>query len=112
MKELSSVDLVGVQGQCSGGLWPITDTTIGSLAVSWRYYLASNTVQFIIQGIVFSLSISRAHTHIPTLWILGQLASNVDLTSTYVAIGWSEAPPTIVRPSTRVTDDHLSRVFR
>ncbi len=42
--------IIAIQCQCSGGIWPITDTQIGSFTVSWRYNLASNTVQFIIQG--------------------------------------------------------------
>ena len=64
MIELPTVYPIGVQGQCAGGLWPITDTTIGSLAVSWRYFLASNTVQFIIQGSVVSLSLSNIHPYL------------------------------------------------
>jgi hypothetical protein len=42
--------ILAIQGQCSGGIWPIQNATIGSFTVSWRYNMASNTVQFIIQG--------------------------------------------------------------
>ncbi|CAF3778690.1 unnamed protein product [Adineta steineri] len=57
-----------VQSQCSGGIWPIQNTTIGSFTISWKYNITSNTVQFIIQG---------------------QASSNINLTSTYIAFGWS-----------------------
>jgi len=41
---------IEIQGQCSGGIWPIQDETIGSFNISWRYNIALNTVQFLIQG--------------------------------------------------------------
>jgi hypothetical protein len=44
------VYIIEIQGQCSGGIWPIQDSNIGSFTVSWRYNIASNTIQFIIQG--------------------------------------------------------------
>jgi hypothetical protein len=42
--------ILATQGQCSGRIWPIQNTMIGSFTVSWRYNIASNTVQFIIEG--------------------------------------------------------------
>lgn len=39
-----------VHSQCSGGIWPIQNTTIGSFTVSWRYNITMKTIQFIIQG--------------------------------------------------------------
>ena len=45
--------IIAIQGQCSGQIWTIQDPTIGSFTVSWRYNLASNTVQFIIQGKIY-----------------------------------------------------------
>lgn len=41
---------IEIQGQCSGGIWPIEDANIGALTVSWRYNIALNTVQFLVQG--------------------------------------------------------------
>ena len=64
-----------VQCQCTGGYWPIQEPNIGSFTVSWQYNIALNTVQFIIQG---------------------ETANTIDLTSTYLAIGWSDTTPTMV----------------
>jgi hypothetical protein len=49
------VCIIEIQGQCSGGIWPIQDSTIGSFTISWRYNIALNTVQFIIQGRIYSI---------------------------------------------------------
>ncbi|CAF4740393.1 unnamed protein product [Rotaria sp. Silwood1] len=87
--------LESIQGQCSGGIWPIQDTTIGSFTVSWRYNMASNTVQFIIQG---------------------QATASVNLASTYIAIGWSDTAPTMNNmdvamffPGTQIVQDRYSQ---
>jgi hypothetical protein len=47
--------IVEIQGQCSGGTWPIEDLSIGSFRISWRYNNASNAVQFIVQGKLHSI---------------------------------------------------------
>ncbi|CAF1091235.1 unnamed protein product [Adineta ricciae] len=58
-----------VQSECLGGVWTIQDTAIGSFTVSWRYNTTLNILQFTIRG---------------------QVNSNVNLTSTYIALSWSE----------------------
>ncbi|UJR31031.1 hypothetical protein I4U23_018540 [Adineta vaga] len=63
-----------IQSQCSGGIWPIQDTNIGSFTISWRYNMASNTVQFIIEG---------------------KAIDSINLASTYIALGWSDTAPTM-----------------
>ncbi|UJR15629.1 hypothetical protein I4U23_002566 [Adineta vaga] len=62
-----------VQSQCLGGIWTIQDATTGSFTVSWRYDSILNVVEFIIQG---------------------QANSNINLTSTYIALSWSDITPT------------------
>ncbi len=52
------LSIIAIQGQCSGGYWPIQDASIGSFTVFWRYNMASNTVQFIIQGNVYSMDMN------------------------------------------------------
>ena len=42
--------IVEIHGQCESGVWSIANTTIGAFTISWRYNVASNKVQFIIQG--------------------------------------------------------------
>jgi len=85
--------MIEIQGQCSGGIWPIQDSNIGSFTVSWRYNIASNTVQFIIQGRFIFLLISCLNC----LWnILGEANSSINLTSTYISIGWSDTTSTMV----------------
>lgn len=49
------VSIIGIHGQCEGGIWSIEDTTIGSFTVSWRYNNASNKVQFLLQGTIESI---------------------------------------------------------
>ncbi len=82
--------IIAIQGQCSGGTWPIQDASIGSFTVFWRYNMASNTVQFIIQGkfthLIIKLYIKYS----------GQAISSINLTSTYIALGWSNTAPTMV----------------
>ncbi|CAF5183408.1 unnamed protein product, partial [Rotaria magnacalcarata] len=92
---LISEAFIPIESQCTGGIWPIQDPTIGSYTLSWRYNLASNTVQFIIQG---------------------QAIAAVDLTSTYIAIGWSDKAPTMTSmdvamyfPGTQMVQDRYSR---
>ena len=41
---------IEIQGQCSGGIWPIQESTLGSFNIAWKYNNVSNTVQFLIQG--------------------------------------------------------------
>ena len=84
---------LAIQSQCSGGIWPIKDTSIGLFTVSWRYNLASNALQFIIQG-KFTSDIVFIHKFF--LKTSGQAAATVNLASTYIAIGWSDTAPAMV----------------
>jgi hypothetical protein len=84
------VYIIEVQGQCSGGIWPIQDTNIGSFTISWRYNIVSNTIQFIIQGKIYFM------IELFIEYILGQANSSINLTSTYIAIGWSDTASTMV----------------
>ncbi|CAF3615931.1 unnamed protein product [Rotaria socialis] len=86
-----------VQSQCSGRIWTIQDITIGSFTISWRYNNTSNTVQFVIQG---------------------QASSNINLASTYIAMGWSDTVPTgntmdvaMFFPGTQIVQDRYSRGY-
>lgn len=49
------VYIIEIHGQCSGGIWPIENTTIGSFTISWRYNVTLNKVQFMIQGRIDSI---------------------------------------------------------
>ncbi|CAF1213556.1 unnamed protein product [Adineta steineri] len=84
-----------MQGECSGGMWPIQDTNIGTFTVSWRYNFVSNTVQFIIEG---------------------KVIDSINLASTYIAIGWSDATSAtnnadiaMFFPGTQTVQDRYSR---
>ncbi|CAF4553802.1 unnamed protein product [Rotaria sp. Silwood1] len=83
------------QSQCVGGIWTLQDVTIGSFKISWRYNISSNNVQFLIQG---------------------EANSSIDLTSTYIAIGWSDTAATMNNmdvvmffPETQTIQDRYSR---
>ncbi|CAF3727659.1 unnamed protein product [Rotaria sordida] len=86
-----------VESQCSGGIWTIQDLTIGLFIIAWKYDISSNTVQFIIQG---------------------QANSSIDLTSTYIAIGWSDTATTMNNmdvamffPGTQIIQDRYSQGY-
>ncbi|CAF5067079.1 unnamed protein product, partial [Rotaria magnacalcarata] len=63
-----------VESRCSGGLWAIQNITIGSFTIAWRYNDIAKTVQFIVEG---------------------QVVPGINLTSTYIAIGWSDTETTM-----------------
>ncbi|CAF3472999.1 unnamed protein product [Rotaria socialis] len=74
-----------------------SNITIGSFTISWRYNNTSNTVQFVIQG---------------------QASSNINLASTYIAMGWSDTVPTgntmdvaMFFPGTQIVQDRYSRGY-
>ncbi|CAF1055170.1 unnamed protein product, partial [Didymodactylos carnosus] len=86
-----------INAQCAGGIWTVQDSTIGNFSISWQYNLATNTVQFILKG---------------------QAITNVNLSSTYIALGWSDTAPTmdkmdvaIFYPGTQTVEDRFSRGF-
>ncbi|CAF4786385.1 unnamed protein product [Rotaria socialis] len=84
-----------VESRCSGGLWAIQNITIGSFTIAWRYNDTAKTVQFIVEG---------------------QVVPSINLTSTYIAIGWSDAETTmnnmdvaIFFPEVQLTQDRYIR---
>ncbi|CAF1005451.1 unnamed protein product [Adineta ricciae] len=84
-----------IHGQCAGGIWSIQQSNIGSFSVSWRYNMASNTVQFIIEG---------------------KATDSINLSTTYIALGWSDTAPTMTKmdvamffPGTQIVQDRFSQ---
>lgn len=100
--QITLLSPLAAESQCAGGLWAISDASIGSFTVSWRYNVATNTVQFVIQGQSCNGSLDWSSS---ICSMLGQAAASINVASTYIALGWSDTAPTMVsqRKTTSLT---------